>query len=186
VVCQTGTNVGDDYMQCESAIYNGIMNGAWTLNGVDTVYECTGYRLPTEAEREYATRADTTTAFYDGPITEVDCSPVDPNLNTIGWYCGNDNEHVRPVGEKLPNAWSLYDMSGDVWEWVWDGYATYDAGPDTDPVVDPAVGAAHVLRGGCWDCAASGCRSAYRSHDPALGYRAGYVGFRVVKTAPAP
>ncbi len=72
---------------------------------------CTGYRLPTEAEWEYAYRAGTTTAFYNGPITHTGSSPVDPNLDVIGWYGGNsdtgDGRRTHPVGLKTPNAWDL-------------------------------------------------------------------------------
>ncbi len=73
------------------------------------------YRLPTEAEWEYAARAGSTTAFANGGITERGCS-YDANLDAMGWYYGNaDGTH--PVAQKLPNAWGLYDMHGNVWEW---------------------------------------------------------------------
>ncbi len=74
-----------------------------------------GYRLPTEAEREYACRAGSTTAFCDGAITDTVCSPVDPNLDKVGWYCGNASGTTHPVKGKQANAWGLYDMHGNVY-----------------------------------------------------------------------
>jgi formylglycine-generating enzyme required for sulfatase activity len=179
VICQDDTNAGVSYMACENRTQGGILSATVTLNGVTSVYDCQGYRLPTEAEFEYATRAGTTTAFYDGPCTYGDaCSPVDPNLTLIGWYCGNDNTTTEKVGLKLPNAWGLYDMTGNVTEWVWDWYGPYDAGPDTDPE-GAAAGANRVNRGGSWNNDSGDCRSASRSSD-----LPGYNGFRVVMTAP--
>lgn len=107
-------------------------------------YNCSGYRLPTEAEWEYAYRAGTTTAFYNGGITETECG-LDPNLDAIGWYCGNTST-IREVGQKEPNAWNLYDMAGNVAEWTWDWYGPYP-GVVTDPL-GPLDGTARVRRGG--------------------------------------
>jgi formylglycine-generating enzyme required for sulfatase activity len=78
--------------------------------------DCTGYRLPSEPEWEYAYRAGTTTAFYNGPITAPNGN--DPNLNLIGWYDQNSGGKTHPVGQKDPNAWGLYDMAGNVAEIV--------------------------------------------------------------------
>jgi formylglycine-generating enzyme required for sulfatase activity len=87
-----------------------------------SLYECEGYRLPTEAEWEYAARAGTQTAYYAGPIfpgpmTGVDCE-YQPYLIDIAWYEYNANDKPRPVGLKLPNAWGLYDMLGNMREWT--------------------------------------------------------------------
>jgi len=70
------------------------------------------YRLPAEAEWEYAARAGSTTAFANGDITATDCSN-DQNLDAMGWYCGNADSKPHPVAQKLPNAWGLYDMHGN-------------------------------------------------------------------------
>ena len=96
--------------------------------------EADGYRLPTEAEWEYACRAGSHEAFCNGPITHTDCSPVDPNLDEVGWYCGNASDR-RDVGLKDPNSWGLYDMHGNLYEWVWDGYKyDYYNLPQEDPI----------------------------------------------------
>jgi sulfatase modifying factor 1 len=104
-----------------------------------TVYDCEGYRLPTEAEWEYAARAGTTTAFYSGPITaqpDLECWE-DANLDPVGWYCANSAGAAHPVGEKVPNAWGLFDMLGNVDEWcndVFSGSDGYGEGPLVDPL----------------------------------------------------
>ena len=126
------------------------------------------YRLPTEAEWEYAARANYPSAFYNGGITEDGCTSLDPNLDQIGWYCGNDDvdgsSTTHPVAQKEPNAWGLYDMSGNVREWCQDWYSTYPSGAVSDPT-GPADGWRRVLRGGSWSSYAKHCRSAYRGYD---------------------
>jgi formylglycine-generating enzyme required for sulfatase activity len=117
------------------------------------IYGCPGYRLPTEAEWEYAYRAGTTTAYYDGPSDAAVwrlCSPLDANLDKIGWYCGNAGDTTHPVAQKQPNAWGLYDMAGNVWEWVEDWWQDdLGSAAATDPVgVNP--GSTRVVRGGSW------------------------------------
>ncbi|MCF8084643.1 MAG: SUMF1/EgtB/PvdO family nonheme iron enzyme [Deltaproteobacteria bacterium] len=118
------------------------------------------YRLPTEAEWEYAARAGSTTAFYNGGITELQCD-YDPNLDAIGWYCYNSHWETHPVGQKAPNAWGLYDMSGNVWEWCQDWFDSYSSSTVTDST-GPPFGPERVCRGGSWDYDASSCRSAQR------------------------
>jgi formylglycine-generating enzyme required for sulfatase activity len=140
---------------------------------------CAGYRLPTESEWEYAYRAGTTSAFYNGGITDTGCN--DPNLDQIGWYCGNSTDQRQVVGQKLPNAYGLYDMAGNVWEWCWDWYGTYP-GAVSDPLV-PGTGSFRVARGGSFNYDASNARAATRlSLDPSE--RFGPLGFRLVRTAP--
>jgi len=157
------------------------------------------YRLPTEAEWEYAARAGTTTAFYNGDITKTDCSP-EPNLEAIGWYCGNSDvtysgcyytsnwggrttcAGTHPVAQKQPNAWGIYDMSGNVWEWVEDDWhSSYDGAPtDGSAWVDSPrdLNALRVIRGGTWYYYARNCRSASRySNYPS--YQRSHRGFRL-------
>jgi formylglycine-generating enzyme required for sulfatase activity len=142
--------------------------------------DCGGYRLPTEAEWEYAARAGTQTAFYTGDITYPECRPLDPNLDAAGWYCGNDDGSKHPVGQKQPNAWGLYDMHGNVWEWVNDWYGDYPAGAAVDPLGSP-VGDGRVERGGSWDRYARSARSANR-YRGSPDYRRDSIGFRPARS----
>ncbi|MBP5510082.1 MAG: formylglycine-generating enzyme family protein [Kiritimatiellae bacterium] len=127
-------------------------------------------RLPTEAEWEYACRAGTGGA-YGGT----------GNLDEMGWYYGNSGRWTHPVKQKRPNAWGLYDMHGNVWEWCADRCGEYPSGSATDPT-GPASGSLRVLRGGSWLDRASYCRSANRDwNNP--GYRYGNFGFRLCCSA---
>ena len=151
------------------------------------------YRLPTEAEWEYAARAGSTTALANGNISVTDCS-YDPNLDAMGWYCGNSDVTYagcyncsswggptcagpHPVGGKQPNDWGLYDMHGNVYEWCQDWYGSYPTGAVTNPS-GPSSGSARVLRGGSWGNGARICRSANRYYYP--GHRDYGIGFRLV------
>jgi len=132
------------------------------------------YRLPTEAEWEYACRAGTTTAYAFG----VALSPVLANFNFGGGAPGRTTKG----GTYPPNAWGLYDMHGNVWEWCLDGYTLYPNGGVTDPV--GPIGAGFVTyRGGCWYFDASLCRSAQREYNFNSGW-AGVWGFRIVLARP--
>jgi len=111
------------------------------------------FRLPTEAEWEYACRAGSTTRFCFGDS--------DSGLEDYAWYDGNSGEHTHPVREKKPNAWGLYDMHGNVWEWCGDWYDKYGAGSAKNPQ-GGSSGEARVLRGGSWGCRPLFCRSAIR------------------------
>jgi formylglycine-generating enzyme required for sulfatase activity len=128
------------------------------LEGVDY------YRLPTEAEWEYAARAGSITAFANGEITDAACG--DPTLSEIGWYCGNSKSYPHhPVAQKAPNSWGIYDMHGSVWEWCADWYSSYPQGSVTDPR-GPSDGRERVIRGGGLGDNARSCRSANRlSHE---------------------
>ena len=110
-------------------------------------------RLPTEAEWEYACRSGTATGLsFGNGVADV---------GTRGWYAGNSHGSTRPVGKTEPNAWGLYDMHGNVWEWCEDRYAPCGRGPEKDPT-GPGSGEVRVLRGGSWDARSGACRSAAR------------------------
>lgn len=127
------------------------------------------YRLPTEAEWEYACRAGTTTAYFFGDDLD--------NLGGYAWYSANSSGVTHPVGEKLPNAWGLYDMHGNVWEWCSDWYGKYPTGSALDPQ-GPPTGERRALRGGSWYEAASDCYTSCRiKRTPDKGH--GSVGFRL-------
>ena len=139
--------------------------------------ECTGYRLPTEAEWEYAARAGHESAFPNEPISDTECE--DLGLAEIGWYCGNAQERTHPTGEKPPNGWGLHDTSGNVAEWVWDRKARYP----NEPIADPTGGddgAFRLYRGGGWFQKAQECRSAYRPKGAPI--KSSYIGFRLART----
>jgi formylglycine-generating enzyme required for sulfatase activity len=129
------------------------------------------YRLPTEAEWEYACRAGTKTRYSFGD----DVGQLDDHA----WYSRNSGGETHPVGQRKPNAWGLYDMHGNVWEWVQDWYDKYPSGAVTDSTgrIRPLGGTDHVVRGGGWNNIPQFVRAAVR-----LGYRPGgrdsSLGFR--------
>ncbi len=137
------------------------------------------YRLPTEAEWEYACRAGNTEAFANGGITDLECNR-DSNLDTVAWFCGNSDKTTHAVAQKKPNALGLYDMHGNVSELCQDWYGDYPSSQTKDPH-GPASGIDRVVRGGGWDAQARHCRSACRG---ALspGEHSYGVGFRLVRT----
>lgn len=123
------------------------------------------YRLPTEAEWEYAARAGTSSARHG-------------DLDAVAWWSGNAGGQTRPVRQKAPNAWGLHDMIGNVWEWCADWYGAYPPGVLVDPV-GPASGPTRVVRGGCWGCGGAYARAAFRNGS-APTQRNSNLGFRVV------
>ncbi len=158
-------------------------------------------RLPTEAEWEYACRAGATTATYAGDL-EIKGERNAPILDGIAWYGGNSGVEfelkdgwdtsdwkemqyprkkagTHPVAQKAPNAWGLYDMLGNVWEWCSDWYGAYSGKDEIGPT-GPEQGANRVLRGGCWDTRARIVRAAYRGSWHPDG-RDGFLGFRCAR-----
>ena len=128
------------------------------------------FDLPTEAQWEYACRAGTATTYYWGDAMD----------GAYAWYYNNSGSTTHPVGTKKPNAWGLYDMSGNVWEWCRDWYGALAYG--TDPK-GSASGSYRVLRGGSWYGSSDGCTSSYRIYcDPS--YRDNDGGFRLSRTLP--
>jgi len=132
------------------------------------------YRLPTEAEWEYACRAGTTTEYYWGD------DAGDRQIGDYAWYDGNSGGTTHPVGQKKPNAWGLYDMSGNVWEWCEDWSSAYPADKEAVDPIGAAGGSERVIRGGSWDLYALGCRSALRGGS-SPSYRFYALGFRLVR-----
>ncbi len=153
-----------------------------------SVYECEGYRLPTEAEWEYAARAGTRTATFAGPLTPsepaagpADCS-TQPVLDPIGWYCGNSAGTTHPVGEKAPNPWGLFDIAGNVPEHNTDIYVGIGYTPDVrvDPGATILPGTDTPLRGGGAISVPRSLRSAGHLGYPRFLPRGG---LRLVRTA---
>jgi formylglycine-generating enzyme required for sulfatase activity len=140
----------------------------------------TGLRLPSEAEWEYAYRAGTTTAFHSMPGYPNGTND-DSQAGKIAWYNGNSGNQTHAVGGKAANALGLYDMAGNVWEWVndWYGSTYYSVSPSTNPL-GPVSGTHRVLRGGAWSGGTYGVRSSYRTNEVPF-FTIDYVGFRVAR-----
>jgi formylglycine-generating enzyme required for sulfatase activity len=144
------------------------LSPAYTVDGENVIWkwDANGYRLPTEAEWEYACRAGTTTPFYTGDFITT----KQANYN---------GEKTMPVGSFTPNDWGLYDMHGNIWEWCWDRYGNYPSGTQTDPT-GAVFGGSQVVRGGSWRHIAPGLRSAFREYFNPY-YLSDFIGFRLVR-----
>jgi len=147
------------------------------------IYKCPGYRLPTEAEREYAQRAGTKTAYFSGNNDKnlcQSCTTKDPNADKIGWYCANSSSMTHEVGQKLANSWGLHDLSGNLWEWTNDWVSSsikLDPADNVDPG-GPTSGTYKIIKGGAWLHKAQVMRSAHRAlfREPHIG--SNWFGFR--------
>jgi acetoin utilization deacetylase AcuC-like enzyme/formylglycine-generating enzyme required for sulfatase activity len=142
-------------------------------------FDADGYRLPTEAQWEYACRAGTRIEYSFGSNAR--------NLRTYAWFSENSSGRTHPVGQKKPNLLGLYDMCGNVAEWCNDWYSAsyYKDSPTHDPK-GPLKGKERVLRGGAWSSSADGCRPARRASDPSINdtcLASDAIGFRCVRRA---
>jgi formylglycine-generating enzyme required for sulfatase activity len=148
------------------------LSAAYRVSGKSVSWDrsANGYRLPTEAEWEYAARGGER-HVYSGSNT----------MNAVGWSIENSGKKTHKVASKQANAWGLYDMTGNVWEWCWDLYGEY-SGSSTDPV-GAKSGDYRVFRGGSWRELPSRTRVAYRRRSTPV-YRSNSLGLRLVRTNP--
>ena len=181
-----------DNRPVENVSWHNAMEFCEELNVLTEGKRPAGYKfsLPTEAQWEYACRAGTTTGLNNGRDLRH-MHGEDIILNKLGWYDENSNRKTHPVGQKQPNAWGIYDMHGNVWEWCLDWYSINKS--NSDDAVDPVridtppfewsrlfVGPGRMLRGGSWYDNAVHCRSAFRWRDASPDYYQNQIGFRIV------
>ena len=158
---------GSDQLPVESVSWNDCQAFITKLN------ELTGknFRLPTEAEWEFAARGGNASEGYTYSGSNT--------LGDVAWYFSNSSRKTHEVATKAPNELGLYDMSGNVWEWCQDWYGSYSSDVQTDPT-GPTSGSARVVRGGGWSIDDYDCRVAYRYTGYPSGYSRYYLGLRLV------
>ncbi len=144
---------------------------AYDIHNRSCIFDRNGFRLPTEAEWEYACRAGTRQRCLSGADVE--------DLSEVSWYRLNSEGTTHPVGLKKPNAWGLYDMYGNVWEWCNDWMENYKQLKKRNPR-GPTLGRSRILRGGGWQYDAEGCHAAYRQR-ARPDYKISAVGFRLAR-----
>lgn len=137
-------------------------------------WSANGYRLPTEMEWMYAAKGGNQSQGYTYSGSN--------DINEVAWYSSNSSSRTWDVGLKASNELGTFDMSGNVWEWVWDIYGTYPSGNQTNPT-GPVSGSSRVKRGGSWGNSAGYCTVSIRSHGSAT-YTSNVVGFRVLRVSP--
>ena len=180
------------YTRCyytDSSYTSPVDHTNYTTEPLYCNFDANGYRLPTEGEWEYFTRAGTTGPFSceEANYKDYTCgspycvSGEFPVLQEYAIFCANDNGASEPVGSKLSNPWNLKDVYGNVLEWCWDWRSDYPTNTVTD-YAGPETGSVRVNRGGSWGNAACYCRSAYRYTDtPSTRWH--YLGFRLLRVA---
>ncbi len=148
-----------------------------------TIFDCPAFRLPSEAEWEYAYRAKTTTAYYNGDNDTACyiCTTPEAKANAIAWYCANASDRTHPVGRKMPNAWGLSDMAGNVEEWTQDWHAIALGNKDAKDPLNTTPATYRTTRGGRFDGHPKFLRAANRTRRSPTN-KDYQVGFRVVRT----
>ncbi len=170
---------GQDYVQSNAshpAVYISWEDVQGLIGKLNAAAGKNSYRLPSEAEWEYACRAGMRSRWSFGD--------EESQLKEYAWYYDNawvvGLEYAQPVGQKLPNPWGLYDMHGNVWEWCQDWYEDYSSSAQTDPI-GPASGAYRVARGGGFGSDARVTRAAFRSGESPPSPRSSFLGVRLLR-----
>jgi formylglycine-generating enzyme required for sulfatase activity len=164
----------DAVAYCNARSVKEGLTPAYTVSGTNVTWNrnANGYRLPTEAEWEYAAKGGSGAGYliYAGSNS----------VDSVGWYWDNSGSKTHPVGTKAANGLGLYDMSGNVWEWCWDWFGSYSTSSQTDPL-GASSGSYRVYRGGSWNNNGQYLRSAWRGDDYPPSKRGSGIGFRLVR-----